>query len=282
MNRNIQPPKPVVIKVDSDKCQSCGLCVKVCRGTLGMGEQGPEIVHDYCIACGQCVAVCPNGALDHSRSPLNDQIDIDASLAPDRKTAAQFLRSRRSVRNFQKKQVPRETIRELLDIARFAPTACNSQGLEFLVVDDPKTLQELAAVIADWAEKDLKQGALGKSPWSQNTANTIRRFRETAEDTILRDAPCLIIAATEKERLDLGRDNTHFAFSYAQLYAPVLGLGTCWSGLFEYCAATGYEPLLNLLKLPENRVVTGACFAGYPAVTFKRLVDRDPLRVTWQ
>lgn len=270
------------IQVDHHKCIKCGLCVKVCRGTLSLGGQGPEVVNDFCIACGHCVAVCPSGALDHKLAPLEKQVLFEKTSIPDAGTAACFLRSRRSVRSFQKKHVPRETIRKLLDIARFAPTACNSQGVSYHVVDDPVTLKEIAAVIADWAEEDLKHGALGKSPWSKNTTNTIRCYRENDMDTILRDAPCLIIATADKDRSALGRDNTHFALTYVQLYTLALGLGTCWSGLFEYCAAAEYEPLLKLLKLPENKIVTGALLAGYPVYTFKRLVDRDPLQISWQ
>ncbi len=247
-----------------------------------MGENGPVAAHDFCIACGHCTAICPSGALDHVRAPLSNQILLGKSPVPDADTAARFLRSRRSVRSFQKKSVSRETIRELLDIARFAPTACNSQGVSYHVIDDPDTLREITAVIADWAEEDLKKGALGRSPWSSNTANTIGRYRENGEDTVLRDAPCLIIAVAEKSCLLLGRDNTHFALAYAQLYAPTLGLGTCWSGLFEYCAAAEYEPLLRLIKIPVNKAITGALIAGYPLYNFKRLVDRDPLEITWQ
>lgn len=270
-----------MIQVNQDKCTQCGLCVKVCRGTLGMGERGPDVVGDFCIICGHCVAVCPNGALDHRLTPLEKQVLLEKAPMPDVHTAAHFLRSRRSVRSFQKKRVPRETIRELLDIARFAPTACNSQGVSYHVVDDPVTIKAIAAVIADWAEEDLRHGALGKSPWSKNTVNTIHGYRENGRDTILRDAPCLIIATAQKECFALGRDNTHFALSYAQLYAPALGLGTCWSGLFEYCAAAGYKPLLQLLRLPENKSVTGALLVGYPIYTFKRLVDREPLQISW-
>lgn len=270
-----------LIQVNHDKCTKCGLCVKVCRGTLGLGEQGLEVVNDLCIACGHCVAVCQKGALDHNLAPLEKQTLLEKPSIAHPDTAARFLRSRRSVRSFRKKHVPRETIRELLDIARFAPTACNSQGVSYHIVDDPVTLKEIPSVIADWAEDDLKHGALGKSPWSKNTANTICCYRN-GKDTILRDAPCLIIATADKDQFTLGRDNTHFSLTYAQLYAPALGLGTCWSGLFEYCAASEYEPLLRLLRLPENKIVTGALLTGYPVYSFKRLVDRDPLQISWQ
>lgn len=245
-----------------------------------MGANGPEVVHDYCIDCGHCVAVCPNGALSHSRASLENQVPLKKSQV-DAQTAAQFLRSRRSVRNFQNKQVPREKIRKLLDIARFAPSACNSQGVSYHAVDHPEKLKQIAAVVADWAEEDLKHGALGKSPWSQNTANTIFRYREKGEDSILRDAPCLVIATADENRFSLGRDNTHFALTYAQLYATTFGLGTCWSGLVEYCAAAEYEPLLKLLSLPTSQKVTGAVLLGYPIYVFQRLVDREPLQITW-
>lgn len=271
-----------LIQVNQDQCTKCGLCVKVCRGTLGMGAHGPQVINNFCIACGHCVAVCPNGALEHKLAPLKKQISLEKAQIPDADTVARFLRSRRSIRTFQRKRVPHEIIRELLDIARFAPTACNSQGVSYHVIDDPNALENIPAVIANWAEEDLKYGALGKSPWARNTANTIRIFRETGKDTILRGAPCLIVALAEKSMLPLGRDNTHFALTYAQLFASALGLGSCWSGLFEGCAAAEFEPFLRLLKLPENKSITGALLIGYPVYHFKRLVDRDPVQISWQ
>lgn len=274
--------KSSLIQVNLEKCTKCGLCTKVCRGTLGLGEHGPEVKDEYCIACGHCVAVCPNGALDHKLAPLENQVLLEKTPVLDADTTAHLLRSRRSVRSFQKRRVPREDIRQLLDIGRFAPTACNSQGVSYHVVDNPPTLKEITAAIADWAEEDLKHGSLGKSPWSKNTANTIRCYCEKGEDTILRDAPCLIIAMADKDRAAVGRDNTHFSLTYVQLYAPALGLGTCWSGLFEYCAATEYLPLLRLLKLPKDKIITGALIVGYPVYSFKRLVDRDSLQISWQ
>lgn len=47
------------IKVNSEKCTKCGLCVKICRGTLVMSDLGPKVDRDLCIECGHCVAVCP-------------------------------------------------------------------------------------------------------------------------------------------------------------------------------------------------------------------------------
>lgn len=71
-----------LIQVERDKCTKCGLCVNVCRGTLDMGEDGPEVIGDFCIGCGHCVAVCPNSALDHRLAPLRKQIGIEKKMLP--------------------------------------------------------------------------------------------------------------------------------------------------------------------------------------------------------
>jgi nitroreductase len=82
-------------------------------------------------------------------------------------SALQFLRSRRSIRNYQQRVVPREKILRLLDSARFAPTACNSQGVSYQVVDNPETLCRITAITIDWAEGKLKKDSdLADSPWA--------------------------------------------------------------------------------------------------------------------
>jgi len=271
------------IQIDQDKCIKCGLCVNVCRGTLGMGSNGPKIIRQLCIGCGHCVAICPNEAMNNLNAPLENQVEIETMPLTSSGRVERLLRSRRSIRNYQQKAIDREIILQLLDIARYAPTACNSQGVCYHVVDDPDTLRRITAVTVDWAEEEMRKGTtIATSPWSANTAAQIESYRNSGTDVVLRNAPCLIVAAASKDRLPLGRDNTHFSLTYVQLYAPSLGLGTCWSGLFEFCVTAGYEPLLQLLHLPKNSSITGGLMVGYPLYGYKRLVDRDSLQITWQ
>lgn len=271
------------IQVNQDKCIRCGLCVNVCRGVLSMGSHGPEVSKDLCINCGHCVAVCPTEALDHTNSPLMNQVPLEKISVLDADTVAQFLRSRRSVRSYRQTPVPREKVRQLLDIARFAPSACNSQGVAYHVVDNLDILRGITVATIEWAEEEMKKvSSLSLSPWASNTAAQIKSYRESGQDVVLRNARCLVVAIVDKNFLPLGRDNTHFTLTYAQLYASSIKLVTCWAGLFEFCASSGYQPLLQLLNLPENKSVTGGLMVGYPVNQYKRLVDRDPLQITWQ
>lgn len=271
------------IRVDQGKCTRCGICAAVCPGVIGMGDNGPQAMRDLCVSCGQCVAVCPAGALDNTNAPLAGQDRIEETAAFDSGTAARFLRSRRSVRNYQSKSVPRKDIARLLDIARMAPTACNSQGVAYHVVDRRQTLRQISAAVIKWTENELKNSpAMASAKYAPHLAMMVNQYRQTGEDVVLREAPCLIVAVADQDFFATGRDNTYLAFAYLQLFAMSVNLGTCWAGLFEYCAASGYEPLLSLLNLPGNRKVTSGMMVGYPQYTYQRLVDRNPLPVTWQ
>ncbi len=58
--------------------------------------------------------------------------------------ALEALKSRRSVRKYAKKSVPREIIEDLVDCGRMAATARNVQPWDFVVVTEPGRLRALA------------------------------------------------------------------------------------------------------------------------------------------
>ncbi|MBM7866324.1 4Fe-4S dicluster domain-containing protein [Heliobacterium gestii] len=268
-----------LLYIDPEKCTRCGACADVCpTGVIAMGDGGPEALKVPCIACGHCVAVCPHGALDHEKAPMAQQTPLEKTPVLDAETAARFLRARRSIRCYKPEPAPREKILQLLDIARMAPTGGNSQGVSYHVIESAHVLRAITAATVDWMEAEVQKGA----PWAAYFAGTVEKHRKTGHDVILRGAPSLIVALTPTDFLRRGRDNAHFSLTYAELFAPSIGLGTCWAGFFESCASTGYAPLLDLLALPEDKAVVGGLMVGYPQYTYRRLVDRNPLQVTWQ
>jgi len=267
-----------LIKVDQEKCIRCGFCVDICpTNVIIMGRDGPQATEQHCMACGHCVAVCPEAALDNVQAPLSKQVSLEKTPFLDANSAACFLRSRRSIRRYKQAAVAHEKILQLLDIARLAPSGGNLQGITYHVFDNPDTLRKITAATVDWMESQVQAG----SPWGPYFAGRVETYRKNGQDVILRDAPCLIVATVAKAFLPLGRDNTHFSLAYSELYAPAIELGTCWAGFLEMCATAGYQPLAELLNLPEDMTVTGGLMVGYPQYKYKRLVDRNPLQVTW-
>lgn len=263
--------------VDRDNCINCSVCAEICPSyIIEIRENLPYIISDqHCIRCGHCVAVCPTGALDHIYAPLDAQVPISIDLLPRASEATHFLRSRRSIRCYKQQPIPQEDLKELLDIARFAPTAINIQGISYLVISNQEKLKHIAMVTVDWMVEEMTKG-------SSLTIyqNYIENFRQ-GKDVILRGAPHLIVATAPKSIRVLSRDNARFTLEYVELMATIWGIGTCWAGLVQACAFSKYQPLLEILDLHEDKVVAGALMAGYPKYQYRRLVDRNPLEVSW-
>ena len=55
------------------------------------------------------------------------------------------IQVRKSVREFEKKDIPEDTLMRLLGAARLAPSASNRQEWRFVVVRDDETRRKLAA-----------------------------------------------------------------------------------------------------------------------------------------
>jgi nitroreductase/NAD-dependent dihydropyrimidine dehydrogenase PreA subunit len=262
-----------IITVDESKCIKCELCIKECPvAVLKMGKIGPEERETTtCIACGHCVAICPNAAIDNKKAPLVQQVDIKDFPKLNAQQAEHFLRSRRSIRNYKDESVSREKLAKLIDIARLAPTAENSQGISFVVVENKQLIEEATEITIQMIEN---------SPLRHLVEAAVRSYREEGVDSIFRGAPNLIITIADKN-LRSARDNSVSFLTYLELYAPSLGLGSCWAGIFEYCASIEHSPLLKLFNIPEEKKITAAVMIGYPKYSYKRLVDRNPLEVVF-
>jgi len=58
--------------------------------------------------------------------------------------AIECIKTRRSVRSYLEKQIPKTTIEDIIDCGRLAPSARNTQPWEFVIVTDRDRLVELA------------------------------------------------------------------------------------------------------------------------------------------
>jgi len=47
------------------------------------------------------------------------------------------------------------------------------------------------------------------------------------------------------------------------------------------CSFANHYPLLELFTIPGDNVLTGAVIVGHPQYSYNRLIDRDPLDITW-
>ena len=192
-----------------------------------------------CIKCGHCLAACPHGALSLQGMDVRDALPIRQESGLNPEQAAQFLRTRRSVRVYKDEPVPRELLAKVIDIARYAPSGRNSQPVEWLVIQDAKEVHRLAGLAIDWwrtlTREQLEQA--GMIEYARLPEEWDRGI-----DHICRKAPHLIIAhglpSTSVQTSCI------IALTYLELAAFANGLGACWAGLLHR-AIMQYAPLLS-------------------------------------
>jgi nitroreductase/NAD-dependent dihydropyrimidine dehydrogenase PreA subunit len=270
------------IIVDQTKCRKDGLCVKECPLViihLQDKESFPEVIpggEAVCLQCGHCVAVCPHGALSHRQVPLAECPAIDQKLRVTEEQAVQFLRSRRSVRFFEDRPVEKEIIQQLIETARYAPTAGNSQALEWIVVTREEKIRELAGLTVDWMRSILRHDP---QPASAPYMPLIVAAWDAGIDVVLRKAPALIVASAPGADAN-GLVNVSLALSYLELAAVPLGLGTCWAGLLQggLLASPGIQESLGL---PQGHTHHYPMMLGYAKPKYFRLPQRRPPKITW-
>ncbi len=265
--------------VDRDICWQDGLCVADCpMGILRQDAEGyPEPVpgaEAFCVDCGHCVAVCPPGALDQRSMTSQDCPPVTWSA--DCSQTEQFLRGRRSIRQYHPEPLPREDILWLIKLASHAPSGHNRQPVAWLVAYAPENMRKLGELVVDWMRWVVNHQA--------PLANLLHLDRviaawEAGQDRVLRGAPNLVVAhAPEDERTAPMAAAT--ALAYLELAAPARQVGTCWAGYLT-AAAQNWPALQEALRLPAGNRVQGALMLGRPKVSYARLpLRRDP-KINW-
>lgn len=144
------------------------------------------------------------------------------------------IKTRRSIRRFKPTPVPDNLLKEVLNAARLAPTACNAQPWRLVVVRDEQVKLKLAA--------------------SANGQKFIAQ------------APIVIVACGIPEEAFPtvgGYMSSHvvdvsIVVDHLTLAAHSLGLGTCWIASFKE------DKVRELLGVPEDVRVVAITPLGYP------------------
>jgi nitroreductase/NAD-dependent dihydropyrimidine dehydrogenase PreA subunit len=274
------------IEIDAQKCISCGECAAVCPSIFIPEEGKIHIVdEEHCLLCGHCLAICPVEAIEHEDLDKREFADLPRSLQVSPEALFSFLRSRRSCRVFAAREVPKRVLENLIDIARYAPTGHNSQNFEFLVIQKKELIRDLAnrtAIFYGNLHKMLSAPGVHLPPWLQAHMRGFRLNWEhylQGKDRIFRNAPALMVIHAPAENPSSAQ-NCHLAMAHLMLQAHSMNLGTCIIGYF-ITAAERDPSIIKELDMPQKNKIFTCCTVGYPALTFRKLVQRKPPAVRW-
>ena len=152
----------------------------------------------------------------------------------------QVIRTRRTIRRFQARDIARDILVKLVDVVRAAPSAANKQPLEYVVVDGQDVR---AAVFANVAWAGYIAPRRNPGPGQEPAAYIVILVR--------RD-----IAGQHGAGCDVGA-----AAQSIMLAAWSLGIGSCWMGAIQRAEIT------RILHIPENMSIDTLIALGYPAET---------------
>ena len=151
---------------------------------------------------------------------------------------SEAIKGRRSIRAFKQQDMPEETVENLIDAARHAPSAGNIQPWEFVIAKKPDTKKKLA---------------------------------QAANQAFVEEAPVVIVVCANENRSSMGYgfrgktlyciQDTAAATQNILLTAYSLGLGACWIGAFNEDEAK------RALNAPEGIRPVVIIPVGYPDET---------------
>ena len=248
-----------------------------------------------CIACGHCVAICPTGALSHSEFPAHSVQPLDEALLPTAAQMMEALRARRSYRKFRDKRIPREALEQVVEAARLAPSAHNSQTTAFVVVEDPEMLKRVVDLTIKFLDGMAKyfrhpiKGRIAKLvggdqvkvvlPLIPVFEGVVELARSGKEMPMLLDAPAWIVFHSAANA-EYGEVNATCAMQNAMLMADRLGLGSFFTGFALAPTRRGFL-LHDLLGLAHDREIHGALAIGVPKLHYTKWASKKPADVRW-
>jgi nitroreductase len=144
--------------------------------------------------------------------------------------ARELLTTRRTVRRFEQKPIAQSDLKDIVEVARYAPSGGNGQPWEVIAVDEPSVADQVFATLA-WLPAE------GPPPEDQKPVAYI-----------------VIISDEEAGVADCASLAT-----YVSLAAHERGLGSCWFG------SVRRTELAEDLEIPDRYSVEFVMALGYPA-----------------
>lgn len=145
------------------------------------------------------------------------------------------IRARRTIRLYLQEPIAPETLRELVDAARVAPSGANMQPLEYIVVRDPEVCAQVFPTLA-WA-------------------GFVAPRRDPPETK--RPVAYVVVLTNRQIRPSGGEADAAAAIENLLLAAWEKGIGGCWIGSVKR------DELRSILRIPEHLEIDSVVSLGY-------------------
>ncbi len=148
------------------------------------------------------------------------------------------IQTRRSIRKYKDKEIPKEVIEDIINSVRYAPSSHNTQPWDFIVVDK-KEIKEQLSQVHQWAG-------------------------------FAKDSAAIIVVCFDTNKCKwspLKYANASVAATYILLGAHDAGLGACWIYIKDTEEPDIEKKVKSILNTPDFLEVLCMIPIGYPDET---------------
>lgn len=287
--------------VNTETCKSCKLCIEVCPVNILDINDKKEVFFikeriSACIKCAQCMSVCSTKSVQIDNFSYDkDFLDIPSDKI-EYSTFLDFLKQRRSIRNFKNREVSDDILQKIINAVEFAPYGSAHDAVHFTIVRDKTKLSKALPLMSEfynekivkWLKNPMMRFIIKKKK-GEETFNTmtnhlypmakIGNYNIEYGDRILRNAPVLMIFHAEKGAEEHTNNSLIYA-TYAMMAASSLGVGATFNGLVP-SAINKMSELKQIFEIPENHEAVISLILGYPKYKYKRTVKRTKTNVNF-
>jgi nitroreductase len=208
-----------------------------------------------------------------------------------------IIHTRRAIRNFKDKPVPRDIMEKIIEAISFAPPAFPPIKFSIIAVQQTEIIRQALPGMINLYEKLVKMMKKPliryfiKKEVGEKKMHTMKThlipalisrlpgLKNGTEDTLTRNAPAMILFLADKHGEDISQDIS-IAATYGMLASHALGLGGSIMDIIP--PAIEKEPgLRKLFCIPEDQEVVTSLIIGYPKYKYLRGIKREIKSVQW-
>ncbi|EJF42303.1 MAG: nitroreductase family protein [Clostridium sp.] len=166
--------------------------------------------------------------------------------------------TRRSIRSYEERQIPAESLDQILLAGTYAPSGRSLQTWKFTAVQNPQVLARINAALRE----ALRTVSVG--PDTHPYVARLKPKAEREDSEFLFHAPTYVIVSNDRQNVNALADSA-VAMENMMLAAHSFGIGSCW--LNHLPGLTHHPVILSLmaeLDIPDHHDIYGTLALGWP------------------
>ena len=261
--------------VDSNKCISCGKCIKVCPGQLLYFDDNKKVKikdvdcfgWDGCWKCEHCLCVCPVGAVSVLNKSPKDSIpspDYDITA----KNMDALITNRRAHRRYLDKNVDKNVIMDMLKILQNAPNGGNKGLVKYTLIDDKDELSYLRNIIYERMNTLIDKGIYPRG-YDKKSIFQLKEWEKIVRPDMLFCSAKHILIPHAKIGEGCYIQDVNIACAYFELLCASRGLGAI-PMTFPLDVLELMPDIKSILEIPNDHYISMIIGFGYPEIEYKR------------